>query len=174
MKTFNFSVNYTYEVPIVGKEYYSVKRNEALPSFIGSTLTYLESWASSRNITINKNYITDGMDGYDENKNGIIIYQDKEKGTLVSNISSINVNVIKVEKKQEIDIEDNKENNVDINKEEEKIEDNINTILPETNITDNNTNYNDSTNEDTNDENINNTDNTSNENNPLDDIINVE
>ena len=97
-KTFNFSVNYTYEVPIVGKQYYSVKRNEALPSFIGSSLNYLNTWADSRNINVSVNYVTEGMNGYDENKNGIIINQNIQKGTLVSNVSNIVVSVVKVDK----------------------------------------------------------------------------
>lgn len=97
-KSFNFSVNYTYEVPIIGKQYYSVKRNEALPSFIDKSLSYLNTWASSRNIAVNVNYISDGMDGYDENKDGVIISQGVAKGTLVSTINSITVSVVKVTK----------------------------------------------------------------------------
>lgn len=116
IKTFNFSVNYNYEVPVIGKEYYSVKRNEALPDFVNSTISYLENWASSRNITINKNYIIDGMNGYDENKDGIITYQDIQNGTLVSTISTINVNVIKVEKKEVIE----EEIKTEINNEEQE------------------------------------------------------
>lgn len=96
VKTFNFSVNYEFEVPVIGKQYYSVKRNEALPSFIGSNINYLNTWASSRNISVNVNYITEGMSGYDESKNGIIVSQNIEKGTLVSNVSSITVGVVKV------------------------------------------------------------------------------
>jgi len=102
IKTFNFSVNYTYEPTIIGKEYYSEKRNEALPSFVDSSIDYLENWANARNITINKNYITEDMYGYNENKNGIITSQDIPEGTLVKTITSITVNVIKVEKKEEI------------------------------------------------------------------------
>lgn len=97
-KTFNFSVNYIYEVPIVGKQYYSVKRNEALPNFVDKSLSYLNTWASSRNITVHANYITEGMDGYDENKDGLIISQNVAKGTLVSTINSITVNVVEVTK----------------------------------------------------------------------------
>ena len=109
IKTFNFSVNYNYEVPVIGKKYSSVQRNEALPSFIGNNINYLNNWATSRNISVNINYITEGMDGYDENKDGIIINQDVEKGTLVSTINNINVSVIKVEKviKEEIDVNTN-------------------------------------------------------------------
>ena len=166
IKTCNFSINYNYEAPIIGKEFYSVKRNEALPSFIGNNISYLESWASSRNITINKNYITSGMDGYDENKDGIITSQDKDKGTLVSNISSVSVNVLKVEKKDIITadkiIEEKEE--IDNNKETES----------------NNKEVENNTNTETNKESENIKEEIKEENketiteNPLDDIINVE
>ncbi len=102
IKTFNFSANYTYEVPVIGKQYYSVKRNEALPNFIGSSITYLNTWADARGITVNINYITDGMDGYDSNKDGIIINQNVSKGTLVSDVNSITVNVVKVSKSEAV------------------------------------------------------------------------
>ena len=102
IKTFNFSANYTYEVPVIGKQYYSVKRNEALPSFIGSSITYLNTWADARGITVNVNYITGGMDGYDSDKDGIIINQNVSKGTLVSEVRSISVNVVKVSKSETV------------------------------------------------------------------------
>ena len=128
-KTFNFSVNYTYEVPIIGKQYYSVKRNEALPNFVGNNINYLKTWAESRNITVNVNYITEGMSEYDKSKNNIITNQNVQSGTLVSSISNITVNVIKVEENIKIEEEiENKENNNDdvINQEnDENINENI-------------------------------------------------
>ena len=123
-KTFNFSVNYTYEVPVVGKQYYSVKRNEALPSFVEKSLSYLNTWASSRNITVNTKYITQGMDGYDENKDGIIISQNVSKGTLVSTINNITVNVVKVDKTVTSEINDKE--NVNNNSSDVTIENNNN------------------------------------------------
>lgn len=119
IKTFNFSVNYEYKNPIIGQEYYTVQRNETLPYFIGSSLSYLENWASSRNIIVYKNYITEGMEGYNESQNGIIISQNQATGTLVSSINSITVDVIKVESKNET-IENNKP----------EINDNIDEIIP--------------------------------------------
>ena len=123
IKTFNFSVNYEYEVAVIGKEYYSVKRNEALPNFIGSSINYLNSWANERNIDVNVNYIEEGMDDYDENNDGIIVDQNIQTGTLVSSINSITVSVIKVEDSiVEVD-EDNEdtpdENEDDTNESEE-------------------------------------------------------
>ena len=133
IKTFNFSANYIYEVPIIGKQYYSVKRNEALPSFVGSSISYLNTWANARGITVNTNYVTEGMDGYDENKNGIITSQSVSKGTLVSEVKSITVSVVKSSKnennveetKNTISIsEDNKENVNDTISNDENDEDN--------------------------------------------------
>ena len=124
IKTFNFSVNYEYKVPVIGQEYYTVQRNETLPYFIGNSLSYLENWASTRNITITTNYIKENMDGYDENKDGIIIKQNIVEGTLVSSITNITVDVIKVEKKKEEIKEENEENNND------NLDNNIEEIIP--------------------------------------------
>ena len=137
IKTFNFSANYIYEVPIIGKQYYSVKRNEALPSFIGSSINYLNTWANTRGITVNTNYIIEGMDGYDASKDGIIINQNVSKGTLVSEVKSITVSVVKSSKnessveetKNTVNIsEDNKENLNDTNNNVDNIEDNNSSI----------------------------------------------
>ena len=151
IKTFNFSVNYKYEVPIIGKEYYTVQRNEALPDFTGSTLTYLQNWASTRNITVNVNYITEGMDGYDPNKDGIITYQNVINGTLVSTINSISVNVIKVEQKTEITDELKDNNKKEEANKEEEIKESINIPTEEEA---NNTEEKENNKEETNNENI--------------------
>ena len=136
IKTFNFSVNYNYEVPIIGKQYYSVKRNEALPNFVGSSLNYIKSWAESRNINVVPNYITSNMDGYDETKNNIIISQNVKNGTLVSSINEIVVNVIKVEegiveeKEDDKKIEDTKnEENESIIENDSEIDENVSDII---------------------------------------------
>lgn len=103
IKEFNFSVNTEYEVPVIGKTFSAVKRNETLPDFTGKTIQYVESWASERNITVNKSY---------ENgvcTNDTIISQSVHNGTIVSSISSFNVTICKaiVEEKEpepEVDI----------------------------------------------------------------------
>ena len=130
-KTFNFSVNYPYEVPIIGKEYYSVKRNEALPNFNGSNINFLNSWAEARNINIIVNYITEGMNGYSANNDGIIIDQNVQVGTLVSSINSITVSVIKVDNKNYTN-DSIGDNNESLNKEDyNTIENNIDDIKEE-------------------------------------------
>lgn len=95
-KTFNFSVNEPFEVPVVGKKYYTVQRNEVIPSFTGKTSAYVKSWCESRHITVYENYITEGMAGFNsELANGTVIGQSVQKGRLVKNTNSITINVIK-------------------------------------------------------------------------------
>lgn len=95
-KTFNFSVNEPYEVPVIGKKYYTVQRNEVIPSFTGKTSAYVKSWCESRNITVYETFITEGMAGYNsELASGTVIGQSVQKGKLVKNTNSITINVIK-------------------------------------------------------------------------------
>jgi LCP family protein required for cell wall assembly len=90
IKTFNFSANTEYEIPTIGTSFTAVKRNETLPDFTGSSINYVESWASSRSITINKNYV-------EENgcTNDSVIGQDTHYGTLVASLNSLTVNICK-------------------------------------------------------------------------------
>lgn len=95
VKTFNFSINKPYEKTIIGNKYYNVTRKEALPNFVGMSIDYLNNWAESRNIGVTINYIEEGMENYDSTKNNIIINQSIIKGTLISDIKNITVDVIK-------------------------------------------------------------------------------
>lgn len=90
IKTFSFSVNKPYEITTIGKTYTAVKRNETLPNFVGSSINYLMSWASSRGLSINKTYNESSSC-----TNDIITEQSVHSGTLVSSISSLNVNICK-------------------------------------------------------------------------------
>jgi hypothetical protein len=96
VKTFNFSVNEEYEVPVVGKKYYTIQRNETIPSFTGQSEAYVRSWCESRNIIVITNYISEGDPGYNEDlENSVVINQSIAKGRLVKDVSTITINVIK-------------------------------------------------------------------------------
>lgn len=90
IKEFNFSVNEPYEVPVIGKKYYSVKRNETLPNFKDKTIQYVESWVGERNISLNKTYT-------ESNSciNDTVLSQNVHSGTLVSTITNLTVEVCK-------------------------------------------------------------------------------
>ena len=83
IKTFNFSINDKYEVPIIGKKYYAVKRNETIPNFVGQSLDYVKTWCNARSISVNVN----------GSSSGTVTYQSVRKGELTSGVSSITVTV---------------------------------------------------------------------------------
>ncbi len=96
IKTFNFSVNDEYKVPVIGKKYYTVQRNETIPSFVDKNLSYVKEWCKARNIEVQVTYIGPGSSGYDQALlNDTVISQSVKRGKLVKDTSSINVSVIK-------------------------------------------------------------------------------
>lgn len=95
-KTFNFSINEEYKVPVIGKKYYTVQRNETIPKFENKTLEYVRSWCESRDINVHVTYITPGASDYDAKlKDGTVVKQNVKVGKLVKDVSDITVNVIK-------------------------------------------------------------------------------
>ena len=90
IKTFNFSANDTYEIPVIGKKYYTVKRQESIPNFKNKSIEYAKSWCQPRNINAVTNYVqnTDYTDG-------TIINQSVRNGILTTGISSITFDVVK-------------------------------------------------------------------------------
>lgn len=96
VKTFNFSINEEYKIPVIGKKYYTVQRNETIPDFTDKSLAYVKNWCESRNITVIPTYVYQGNAGYDRNKpDETVIKQSVKRGMLVKDITSITVNVIK-------------------------------------------------------------------------------
>lgn len=96
VKTFNFSVNEEYKIPVIGKKYYTVQRNETIPDFTDKSLSYVKNWCESRNISVIPSYVYQGSSGYDRTKpDETVIKQNVKRGMLVKDISSITVNVIK-------------------------------------------------------------------------------
>ena len=92
VKTFNFSVNDTYQIPVIGKKYYTVKRQESIPNFKNKSIEYAKSWCQPRSISVVENHV--------QNTNytdGTIINQSVRNGTLTTGISSIIFDVVKNE-----------------------------------------------------------------------------
>lgn len=90
IKTFSFSANKEFTIPVIGKNVTSGTRNETLPNFIGSSIEYVKEWASSRNITITEEEYTSN-----DCENNKITNQDIRSGTLTNNINNLNVTVCK-------------------------------------------------------------------------------
>ena len=97
IKTFNFSINEEYEQKVAGNQNVQAEATEELlPDFTNSTIGYVQSWANARNISLRINYIEQGDPKYNKNKaNGIVVGQNVNARTLVSNIKSLTVDVIR-------------------------------------------------------------------------------
>jgi LCP family protein required for cell wall assembly len=90
IKTFNYSINETYEPTIIGKSYLSTSKNEALPNFVGKTLTEAKEWCAARNINVTTVEVTEGNSLYNsEYPNGTVVTQSALKGTLTSTLTNI-------------------------------------------------------------------------------------
>lgn len=95
-KTFNFSVNDEYKVPVIGKKYYTTQRNETIPDFTNKSLAYVKEWCSARNIAVYTTWIGPGASGYSQTLlDNTVIKQDVKRGKLVKDVSRITLNVIK-------------------------------------------------------------------------------
>ena len=95
IKTFNFSANKEYKVPIIGQRYYSVERNETVPNFKGQHIDQVKAWAQQRNKTVNINWVRQGHPNYDDTlAEGTVVAQDIIKGKLVKDFTTITVEVI--------------------------------------------------------------------------------
>ncbi len=99
IKEFSFSVNKIYEIPVIGKKYSNIKKNEGLPNFIGNSEEYTNEWLRARDITLNVSYNEDN-----NCDDGRVISQSIHAGTITSNISSLDVTVCKKVKNSENDI----------------------------------------------------------------------
>ena len=89
VKTFNFSVNDTYEVPVIGKKYYTVKRQESIPNFKNKSIEYAKSWCEARDIEVFVNVTTS-----EDYTNGTIINQSVRNGVLTTNVQTITFDVV--------------------------------------------------------------------------------
>lgn len=93
IKTIKFSLNAPYERKIIGYTYYSEERVKLIPDFTTYSLENAKSWIESNGLTLNINYVTDGVENYNNNQ---ITYQSVHSGVLLQKAgSSITLNVVK-------------------------------------------------------------------------------
>ena len=94
IKTFRFSANEEYEVPVIGKRFYAVEGTETVPNFVGQTLEDVKTWVNERGKTLNVVFVHPGDETYDPEKGeGEVIGQNVGR-LLVKDVSSITVSVI--------------------------------------------------------------------------------
>lgn len=111
IKTFNFSVNETYEKSAPGKGKRTGASGELLPSFVGKTVSEVESFGSSHNIKINVRYVDSGSEYYNNDVAvGLVGNQSVHKDVLLSSVSELTVYVVN-SKETNNNVSENKSDN---------------------------------------------------------------
>lgn len=132
IKSFNFSVNETYVKSAPGKGKRTGASGELLPSFVGKTVSEVESFGNSHNIKINVRYVDSGSEFYNNDVAvGLIGNQSVHKDVLLSSVSEITVYVVN-SKETNNNVSENKSDNSgksDNNKEHTKDDDIIKNLL---------------------------------------------
>ncbi len=127
IKTFSFSAKEEYTPSVAGANVKDEANTlELLPSFVGQTLSYAQSWATKHNINLSINYVTSESKSYDETlPNGYIVTQSVAVKTPISSVKSLTLGVIKHEEKTTVSssTEQSKETKEDDDKTENKEKD---------------------------------------------------
>lgn len=111
IKTFSFSVNETYEKSASGKGKRTGASGELLPSFVGKTVSEVESFGSSHNIKINVRYVDSGSEYYNKDVAvGLVGNQSVHKDVLLSTVSELTVYVVN-SKETNNNVSENKSDN---------------------------------------------------------------
>ena len=92
IKTFEFNANEEYSTKITGEGITTGTKLETMPTFIGASVSEVEAWANSHNITLN----TEFVDETDANYNariapGLVANQSIANGILLNNVSSLTI-----------------------------------------------------------------------------------
>ena len=88
IKKFSFNINEPYEEKVIGKMDSGTSSLTLLPSFIGKTLSYVNSFCGSNGIKVNVKYVTSG------GAVGTVVSQSIGAGANVKDVKSITVNVV--------------------------------------------------------------------------------
>lgn len=92
IKTFSFDANSPYELKIAGKGKKNEVSNTKVPSFIGLTVSEVESWCSTNNISLEKEFVQDGDAKYNSSvEAGLVANQSIPANSSIDNITSFKI-----------------------------------------------------------------------------------
>lgn len=124
VKTFSFSINETYEKYVPGKGKRTGQSGTLLPSFVGKTISEVESFCNTNNIDLKIEYVNSDSEHYNENiAVGLVGDQSIHKDILLSTVKELTIYVINSSVKNNTDNTDNTDN-----KKSESIEKNDNSL----------------------------------------------
>ncbi len=90
IKTFSFDANEEYTTIVTGQGITTGGKLETVPSFIGTSVSNAEAWASSHNIALKKEFVDNTNPNYNASITpGLIGNQSVSQGILVNNVSEL-------------------------------------------------------------------------------------
>ena len=91
-KTFSFDANEEYTTKVTGQGITTGNRLETMPNFVGKSVSEVEAWATSHNITLHKEFVDETSSYYNSNITpGLISNQSISDGILLNNVSELTI-----------------------------------------------------------------------------------
>ncbi len=139
IKTFSFDANEEYTTKVTGQGITTGTKLETMPNFVGKSMSEVETWASSHNITLQTEFVDNTSSYYNPNITpGLIANQSVSDGILLNNVTTLTVYINSISSTPETPTTPNEEGNkepteTDDNKDDEENTDTDNpldVILP--------------------------------------------
>ena len=139
IKTFSFDANEEYTTKVTGQGITTGTKLETMPNFVGKSMSEVETWASSHNITLQTEFVDNTSSYYNPNITpGLIANQSVSDGILLNNVTTLTVYINSISSTPETPTPPNEEGNkepteTDDNKDDEENTDTDNpldVILP--------------------------------------------
>ena len=114
VKTFNFSVNETYEKYVPGKGKRTGQSGALLPNFVGKTISEVETFCNTNNIDLKIEYVNSDSEHYNANVAvGLVADQSVHKDVLLSTVKELTIYIINSSVKNNSDTDSKKSDNVE-------------------------------------------------------------
>ena len=92
VKTFDFNANEEYTSKVTGEGITTGGRLETMPTFIGASVSEVEAWANSHNITLYTEFVNETDANYNASiAPGLVANQSIANGILLNNVSSLTI-----------------------------------------------------------------------------------
>jgi len=132
IKTFSFDANEEYTTKVTGQGITTGGKLETMPNFIGKTISEVEAWANSHNITLNTEFVDADSEYYNPNTlPGMVANQSIGAYTLINEITELTIYINNATQIPTPNPDDNQNNNNNNNNYEDNSNDDIpDVILP--------------------------------------------
>ena len=131
IKTFSFDANEEYTTKVTGQGITTGGKLETMPNFIGKTISEVEAWANSHNITLNTEFVDADSEHFNPNTlPGMVANQSIGAYTLINEITELTIYINNATQIPTPNPDENQNNNNSNNEEDNSNDDIPDVILP--------------------------------------------